>query len=304
MFMNRSISKAAVIGLSCMSTLLSGCQATRDDSVPITDPEPGKREMLVTGSRPTSMPADDRFTLSHGGIIRGPRDDKHMSLVFTGGSFGEGTQHILDELAQRKIKASFFVTGDYIRVPEHRPLLRRMIAEGHYVGPHSDAHLLYSPWEDRSKTLVTREQFREDLEKNLDDLVALGAAREGMRYFIPPYEWYNQQIVDWAAEMGLVVFSFTPGTRSNADYLPDADRRFVSSEQIYRGILEYESGRPDGLRGFLLLLHLGVGPQRTDKMHRFLGQLLDELVSRGYSVVRVDELLGSDASPAASGGRR
>lgn len=243
---------------------------------------------------PASRPAADGsvgLTYDHGGIVRGPRDTKRIALIFTGGSFGEGTEHILDELGRRGIKASFFVTGDYIRTPEHRPWLKRMVAEGHYLGPHSDAHLLYCPWEDRARTLVSREEFRADLERNLDDLASLGASRDGMRFFVPPYEWYNEQIVRWTAEMGLVLVNFTPGTRSNADYLPDAHPRFVASEQIYRGILAFASDRPDGLRGFLLLLHLGVGPDRSDKMHRLLGDLLDELSRRGYGFVRVDELL-------------
>lgn len=232
-------------------------------------------------------------TCDHGGIIRGPRDRKQLALIFTGGSFGEGSGHILDELAARQIKASFFLTGDYVRAPEHGPLLQRMIAEGHYVGPHSDAHLLYCPWHDRRVTLVSREEFREDLQRNLDDLLTRGASRQSMRFFVPPYEWYNEQIVAWAAEMGLVVVNFTPGTRSNADYLPDTDPRFISSREIYRSILQVEASGPDGLRGFLLLLHLGVGPQRSDKMHLLVGPLLDELTARGYALVRIDHLLGA-----------
>jgi peptidoglycan/xylan/chitin deacetylase (PgdA/CDA1 family) len=254
---------------------------------------------VMSASPVASRPADvvpesvaAKCTFDHGGIIRGPRDRKCMALIFTGGDYGEGTESILDDLASRGIKASFFVTGDYIKKPEHRRLLRRMIADGHYVGPHSDAHLLYCPWDDRPRTLVTEAQFRADLEKNIADLVALGASRERMRFFVPPYEWYNDQIVDWAARMGLVVVSFTPGTRSNADYLADKHPRFIASEQIYRGILEFEARPPDGLNGFLLLLHVGVGPERTDKMHRYVGRLADDLRRRDYRLVRVDELLG------------
>lgn len=247
-----------------------------------------------SGSRPVQMPtspARTEFTYDRGGIIRGSRDRKQIALVFTGGKYGEGATAILDALGDRGIKASFFVTGDFIRTPDHQPYLRRIVAEGHYLGPHSDAHLLYCPWEDRDQTLVTESAFRADLEKNLADLSLYGRTREQMRYFIPPYEWYNEQIVTWARDMGLVLFDFTPGTRSNADYMADSDPKFVSSRRIVESILEYESSRPGGLNGFLLLLHLGAGPDRTDKMHPHVGPLLDELARRGYSFVRVDELL-------------
>jgi len=237
---------------------------------------------------PASQPA---FSYEHGGIVRGPTDRKRLALVFTGGQHGEGAEAILDALKQRGRKASFFVTGDFIRVEAHQPILRRIVAEGHYLGPHSDSHPLYCAWENRGKTLVTEAFFRADLEKNLRDLALFGFCRDQMRFFIPPYEWYNSDISTWAAAMGVVLFNFTPGTRSNADYMLDSDPRFVSSRKLYAGILAYEAGHVDGLNGFLLLLHLGAGPGRTDKMHRYVAPLLDELAKRGYELVRVDELL-------------
>ena len=53
----------------------------------------------------------------------------------------------------------------------------------------------------------------------------------------------------------------------------------------------HESVASKGLNGFLLLLHLGVGPKRTDKMSDRLDELLTALERRGYQFVRVDELL-------------
>jgi peptidoglycan/xylan/chitin deacetylase (PgdA/CDA1 family) len=236
------------------------------------------------------------FTRDHGAVVRGPKDSKRLALIFTGGEYGEGTETILNVLRDRGGKASFFVTGDFIRKPEHQVYLRRMVAEGHYLGPHSDGHLLYCPWDERDRTLVTRDVFRADLEKNLADLTRYGRSRKQMRFFIPPYEWYNEQIAAWSREMGLVLFNFTPGTRSNADYLPDNDERFVSSRRICKSIFDFEAAQPDGLNGFLLLLHLGSGPGRTDKMHEFLGPLIDRLTGRGYTFSRVDELLADPPS--------
>lgn len=237
---------------------------------------------------PASQPA---FTYDHGAVIRGPTDRKRLSLIFTGGQYGEGAEAILDALKQRGLKASFFVTGDFVRIEAHRPILRRIAAEGHYLGPHSDSHPLYCPWEDRGKTLVTEDFFRTDLDKNLKDLSAFGPSRGQMRFFIPPYEWHNSEIATWAAQMGMVLFNFTPGTRSNADYMQDNDPHFVSSKRLYEAILSYEAAHADGLNGFLLLLHLGSGPGRTDKMHPYVAPLLDELSKREYEFVRVDELL-------------
>src|SRR3954469_5554550 len=99
------------------------------------------------------------WIFDHDGVVRGDTSKKQIALIFTGGDFGEGTEHILDVLARQKIHASIFVTGDFLRKRdgEYLPLLKRAIADGHYVGPHSDKHPLYCPWEDREKTLVSEE---------------------------------------------------------------------------------------------------------------------------------------------------
>ncbi len=115
--------------------------------------------------------------------------------------------------------------------------------------------------------------------------------RPHIRYFLPPYEHYNQEIVDWARAIGLTLVNFTPGTRSNADYTGESDRNFVSTKVIFDSILRQEQQDPHGLNGYLLLLHIGSGPDRADKFTPRFGELLDRLAAKGYSFVRVDELL-------------
>lgn len=227
---------------------------------------------------------------SFGGIVRGNIDAKKLALVFTGDERGESTEPILDSLKQRNISASLFVTGNFLRQPRLRPLVKRAIAEGHYVGPHSDRHLLYAAWKDRGKSLVTREAFVADLLQNISDLRAIGALRGNKpTYFIPPYEQFNRDQAEWARALGVKLINFTPGSGSNRDYAPEGDAHFVTSQRIYDDILAYEKREARGLNGFILLLHLGSG--RKDPFHPRLGRLCDELKKRGYAFVRVDELL-------------
>jgi peptidoglycan/xylan/chitin deacetylase (PgdA/CDA1 family) len=227
----------------------------------------------------------------HGGIVRGPTAERRIALEFTGHEFAEGGSIILDELARRGARASFFLTGDFLRTEAFAPLVRRIAADGHYLGPHSDKHLLYCDWEVREKTLVTRDAFVRDLEENLRAIEAFGVPRSRVRFWVPAYEWYNDSIAAWGAALGLTLVNFTPGTRSTADYTGEADRNFVPSQRIVESILAREREDPHGLNGYLLLLHIGAGPGRADKMHDRLGGLLDELSARGYRFVRVDELL-------------
>src|SRR5690606_25358430 len=85
--------------------------------------------------------------LREGAIVRGPVDRKRLALVFTGHEFAEGGDPILDALGARTVRASFFLTGVFLRNEAFAPLVHRMVREGHYVGAHSDEHLLYCPWE-------------------------------------------------------------------------------------------------------------------------------------------------------------
>ncbi|HEX4413269.1 MAG TPA: polysaccharide deacetylase family protein [Lacipirellulaceae bacterium] len=242
---------------------------------------------LLPGARGEELVRD-----SFGGIIRGDVSAKKLSLVFTGDEFGESLASILKVLDERKIRGSFFVTGNFVAQAELAELLQQAIREGHYIGPHSNKHPLYASWDERAKSLVTRDEFTADLRQNIAGLRALGALGEkGAMYFIPPYEQFNRDQVEWCKPLDVRLFNFTPGSGSNRDYMREDDPHFQSSQKIYDDILAYEKKDPHGLNGFILLLHLGSG--RKDPFHIRLGALCDELQKRGYEFARVDRLLAA-----------
>src|SRR5919198_2247927 len=110
------------------------------------------------------MSEPPRLELVRGGIVRGPRDRRALALCYTGHEFGESLPEILDSLARRTARASFFFTGDFLRNPAFRLHVARLVADGHYLGPHSDRHLLYCDWTPERPALVTPAQFAADLE--------------------------------------------------------------------------------------------------------------------------------------------
>ena len=230
-----------------------------------------------------------------GAINRGPRDRKRLALVFTGDQYAESAEPILDVLRRRRIRAACFLTGRFLREPEFHRLVRRARDEGHDLGPHSDGHLLYATWDRPPKLLVTREQFLADLAANDRALAAFGQEPARFPYFLPPYEHYTAEIAGWTAAAGRILINLTPGTLSQTDYMEDGDPRFVPADRIADSILRAERTDPDGLNGFLLLMHLGAGPRRTrDHLHDRLDALLGRIADRGYAFVRVGELLGPE----------
>jgi endoglucanase len=228
-------------------------------------------------------------------VRRGPAQAKKMALVFTGHEFADSGEIILDQLAAHRLQASFFLTGDFLAQTNFARLIRRIVREGHYLGPHSDRHLLYCTWDAARTTLVTREVFRRDLRANLDRIDAFDEKAARGKYFLPPYEHANADIARWTAEMGLTLVNYTPGTRSPADYTGEAEKNFVPSQAIFDSIVQHEKQDPRGLNGFILLLHIGPGSGRQDKFDSQFGRLLGFLKSRGYEPVRIDELLRETA---------
>ena len=253
------------------------------------------RENPSAPEAPAGAAADPcaRFVCDLGAVVRGDTSSRRMSLVFTGGSFADGGEHIRRVLREEGVKAGFFFTGDFYRTPEFAPTIRGLAEDGHYLGPHSDRHLLYCDWNDRTKTLVGREEFREDLAANFREMERFGIAREKGHLFIPPYEWYNRDIADWSRELDLRLFNFTPGTSSNADYTTPDMPEYLDARTIYGRILAYEGKDPAGLNGFILLVHIGTDPARIDKFYLLLSDLVRELKGKGYELVRIDELISS-----------
>lgn len=152
------------------------------------------------------------YEVRQSGIVRGPTESRRLALVFTGHEYAEGAETILDELARHHAHGSFFLTGAFLTNQQFAPLVRRMRTEGHYLGPHSDAHLLYCDWNATRKTLVTQAQFAADLGANAAKLPApFSGSSATPRFFLPAFEQYNSEIAAWSAAAGFVLVNFTRG---------------------------------------------------------------------------------------------
>jgi endoglucanase len=218
-----------------------------------------------------------------GSVVRMNSDLKKVYLIFSADEFGEGADKILDVLTKRKIKGSFFLTGNFLRNPKFEPAIQRMVDGNHYVGPHSDRHLLYASWEKRDSLLVTRKQFDEDLTANLKELSKFGVAPEVVKYFLPPYEWCNRTIVEWTVAQKMVMINFTPGVGTNADYTTPDLKNYRSSKQLMDRLMQFESTNPNHLNGAIVLIHLGTHPDRKDKFYDSLDRIIETLIKKGYS---------------------
>lgn len=105
-------------------------------------------EMLLGGAALTGSAAAAFFYATYGVRSqwlgptdwRGRTDVPAVALTFDDGP-SEDTESVLDALAERSIKATFFLVGRFV---ERRPAVaRRIVSDGHAVGNHSYSHPIY-----------------------------------------------------------------------------------------------------------------------------------------------------------------
>ncbi len=227
---------------------------------------------------------------SYGATVRGSKEKKEIALLFSAHDRAEGAELIADTLQHLNVPASFFFTGDFYRNKAFGKLIRRLLEDGHYLGAHSDKHLLYNQWDEDRTLSVGKDSFKTDLRNNYDAMAEFGIKKENARYFLPPYEWYDEHIVLWTYQEGLTLVNFTGGTLTQADYTtPGMGDRYRKNAEIWRSVMEKEA--EEGLSGNILLIHPGTEAERSEKFYHLLDELIRELRSRGYRFVRIDEML-------------
>jgi peptidoglycan/xylan/chitin deacetylase (PgdA/CDA1 family) len=234
--------------------------------------------------------ASGNFLWDEGAIVRGDAGKKQICLVFTADDRADGAERIISTLKKQGIKGAFFFTGRFFDL--YPDVVKRLIADGHYVGSHSYGHLVYCSWENRDSLLVTRDEFRDDIIKSFNKLAEFGITPQQAPWMIPPYEWHNATIAAWAREMGLQLINFSPGTLSSMDYTypgitgsnPYRDNRW-----LWDRIMRCE--REKTLNGQLLMIHFGTDERRTEKFYDRLPALIKNLKKKGYSFVSLNEML-------------
>lgn len=120
--------------------------------------------------KPAATPAEPPITFSSVHV-----DGPYIALTFDDGPNVTLTPKLLDLLAARHLKATFFVIGQ--NAADHPEILKRAVREGHEIGNHS--------WSHPNLGKMSDEAVRRELQKTDDAIVAaIGKRPTLMR---PPY---------------------------------------------------------------------------------------------------------------------
>lgn len=240
----------------------------------------GKNQAKAISDKSSTVLKDDQ-----GAVIRVNPDKKVIYLAFTADSMFQGGDKILKTLSSNRVKGSFFLTGNFLRMAEQKNRIEKIISQGHYVGGHSDKHLLYAPWDKRAISLVSEDSLRNDIINNLVELQKFGIAPAQAAWYIPPYEWYNKESVYIASTLGLRTINYTPGTVTPADYTYPGMSNYKKSDDLIAKLFEFEKSK--SLNGAVILIHPGVDERRPDKLYDRLDYLIKRLKRLGYSFERL-----------------
>src|SRR5512134_2052767 len=102
-----------------------------------------------------------------------------------------------------------------------------------------------------------------------------------------PYGEHNEEIRAWAAAAGYRHVSWTRGAGSaedldTRDWVADrSSRSYRSREEIAARLIGFGNGRPEGLNGGIVLMHLATH-RKTDRPHEGLPEILGMLRDQGY----------------------
>lgn len=133
----------------------------------------------------------DELLAKYDAFYLGDPTKKYIYLTFDNGYENGYTAQILDVLKQKKVPATFFVTGHYLQsAPD---LVKRMVNEGHIVGNHS--------WHHPDLTTVSDEKLREELEM-VRKKTELLTGQKHMRYMRPPRGIFDERTLAAARELG------------------------------------------------------------------------------------------------------
>jgi peptidoglycan/xylan/chitin deacetylase (PgdA/CDA1 family) len=229
----------------------------------------------------------------------GPVEKKVLALTFDGGSQCNAAADILDTLISRNIRATIFLSGEFIRAfPE---TVKRIAAEGHETGNHTFSHPHLTTWaQDRTHTTnpaMTELLLCQELTRT-DSVYYVLTGSHLNRFWRAPYGEKNRAICAWAQHCGYVHIgwrqgkSWRQGLDSN-DWIPDEETPgFHSPEEVLEKIIDLALAQPQGINGGIILMHLGtVRKDSSAQVHRILGKLIDELQGLGYRFVTVSEML-------------
>lgn len=246
-----------------------------------------------------SIPAVSRFESAPLSFDQGMTGTPLISITFDGGAHANAAASILDTLQSREVKTTMFLTGRFVqRFPD---IVKRILAEGHELGNHTDSHPHLTTWNKNRRHHTLPRINAKIIASELRAADARLRAVTGTSFaaiWRAPYGEKNDQICRWALDAGYLHIGWRQARTwrlnlDSNDWIPDEDTPgYRSPEEVLDKIVTLAKTKPYGINGGIILMHLGTS--RTNprqQVHRSLGVLIDTLRTMNYHVAPISVLL-------------
>ena len=201
------------------------------------------------------------------GIIFGKNDGKGayasgdcyeniIAITFDDGPGYSTTVKLLDGLAERNVKATFFLIGN--KIENNREIVERMHREGHLIGNHTYSHV--------DLACIGNASALQEIQKT-NELIR-GITGEDVKYIRPPFGKYNTKLI-YNVNMTPVLWSIDPDDWKTTDV-----SHVVNEVVSHAGC------------GDIILLH-----DIYDSSVVAALEIIDQLQDKGFVFVTVDQLL-------------
>lgn len=211
---------------------------------------------------PKMSPTYKNLLDKYGGYFTGDTESKTVYLTFDEGYENGYSGKILDILKEHGVKAAFFVTKPYIK--DEPELVRRMVAEGHIVGNHTDRH--------PSMPDVSNDRVIKEI-KDTADYFREVTGTSMPKFLRPPMGEWSERTLYITNAMGYKTILWSMAHRdwvANDQPSREATLKFINTY--------YHNGA-------IILLH-AVSKSNTEAM----GDIIESLQDKGYRFAPLTEL--------------
>ncbi len=199
------------------------------------------------------------------------RDNKAVSLTFDAAWGNEDTQKLIDILNSYGVKATFFLVGQWVdKYPES---VKALAAAGMEIGNHSDTH--------PHMAKLSEKQIIDEVSLCSGKIEAITGGE--VKLFRCPYGEYDDEVITTIRNMGVQPIQWD---------VDSMDWKDLQADEIYKRITSKVSP------GSIVLFH-NAGKHTPEA----LPGIIEYLLSEGYSIVPVSELLLSGEYDVDNTGR-
>lgn len=211
--------------------------------------------LTVAGFR-VRMEKEAQKVLAGANAVEAGVETRRIALTFDDGPHPYYTDLLLDGLAERGVKVTFFLLGENIEGRED--VIRRMSEEGHLIGNHTFYHVDINS--------LSMEEACAEIRDTSEAIRAITGQQ--VEYVRPPYGNWNKEL---ECQVMMIPVFWT---------LDTLDWKVKNTDRIVREVLE------DVEENDVILMH---DSYRTTVEAAL--RIVDELKKKGYEFVTADELI-------------